>query len=224
MGQCLRRLADDYERAYGYRPVLVETIVTTAQHSGVSLQAACWTRVGRTASRGRLAASGATVPQRTIWCRALQPDWQIALDGRIEDWHRVLKSGCKAEFLNLQRGLQWAITIEAVIAWRLHAMNLLGRETPELPAGVLFSDLEIRMLRYIAKDRRKPPPDNLGSAVLLMAMLGGYLNRKNDPPPGHKIIWTGYTAMIHYTNAYELFVRGNPERSFPDLRPDRICE
>ena len=82
MGQCLRRLADDYEQAYGYRPVLVETFVTAARHSGVSLQAAGWTRVGRTAGRGRLAASGASVPQRTIWCRALQPDWQTALGGQ----------------------------------------------------------------------------------------------------------------------------------------------
>ena len=142
---------------------------------------------------------------------------------RIEDWHRVQKSGCKAEFLNLQRveRLQRAIAIKAVIAWRLHAMTLLGRETPELPADVLFSELEIRVLRDIARDRKKPPPNNLGSAMLIMAILDGYLNRKNDPPPGHKIIWTGYTAMIHYTNAY---ARSTPESSYPNLRPDKICD
>ncbi len=145
---------------------------------------------------------------------------------RIEDWHRVLKSGCKAEFLNLQRveRLQRAIAIKAVIAWRLLAMTLLGRETPELPAGVLFSDLEIRVLRDVARERNRPPPETLGSAMLIMAMLGGYLNRTNDPPPGHRIIWTGYTAMIHYTHAYELFMKSDPERDYPHLRPDKSCD
>ncbi len=53
--------------------------------------------------------------------------------GRIEDGHRVLKRGCKAEFLHHREGhrIERAVTIKAVIAWRLFARVLLGRETPE---------------------------------------------------------------------------------------------
>ncbi|MCY4306455.1 MAG: hypothetical protein OXC62_17015, partial [Aestuariivita sp.] len=29
---------------------------------------------------------------------------------------------------------------------------------------------------------------SLGEAVLLMARLGGYLNRKNEAPPGHQVV------------------------------------
>ncbi len=77
---------------------------------------------------------------------------------RIEDWHRILKSGCKAEFLNLQSAeqLQRAIAIRGVIAWRLQALVLLGRETPELPAEVWFSDLEIRVRQDVARQRPRP--------------------------------------------------------------------
>ncbi len=144
---------------------------------------------------------------------------------RIEDWHRILKSGCKAEFLNLQTAdrLERAIAIKAVIAWRLHAMVLLGRDTPELPAEVLFSHLEIRMLELVALDRKRPVPSNLGRAVLTMAMLGGYLARKHDPPPGHKVIWTGYIELGAYGRAYELFKRLDPEYLYPNLRPDKTC-
>jgi hypothetical protein len=39
------------------------------------------------------------------------------------------------------------------------------------------------------------PPLFLGDAVRLVAKLGGYLGRKNDPPPGHQIIWQGYTVL-----------------------------
>ena len=72
---------------------------------------------------------------------------------RIEDWHRVLKSGCRIEDLAHETAerLRRAIAINLVIAWRIMLMTLLGRETPELPADVLFSDVELRTLRAYAK-------------------------------------------------------------------------
>ena len=72
---------------------------------------------------------------------------------RIEDWHRVLKSGCRIEDMAHETAerLRRAIAINLVIAWRIMLMTLLGRETPELPAEVLFSDIELRTLRAYAK-------------------------------------------------------------------------
>ena len=78
---------------------------------------------------------------------------------RIEDWHRVLKKGgCQTEDLayssaiHLQRG----IAINIVIAWRIMLMTHMGRETPELPAEVLFSDVEIEVLQAYAKKKVRP--------------------------------------------------------------------
>jgi len=72
---------------------------------------------------------------------------------RIEDWHRVLKSGCRIEHLAHKSAerLRRAIAINVVIAWRIMLMTLLGRETPERPAEVLFSDVELRTLHAWAK-------------------------------------------------------------------------
>ena len=72
---------------------------------------------------------------------------------RIEDWHRVLKSGCRIETIAHETAerLRRAIAINLVIAWRIMLMTLLGRETPELPAEVLFSDIELRTLGAYAK-------------------------------------------------------------------------
>ena len=83
---------------------------------------------------------------------------------RIEDWQRVLKSGCKVEYLGHRRGerIERAVTINAVIAWRLTVMTLLGRDTPELPAETLFTEIEIAALEDHAQDRRLVPPVNLG--------------------------------------------------------------
>jgi len=126
---------------------------------------------------------------------------------RIEDWHRVLKSGCKVEYLGHRTGerIERAVTINAVIAWRLAAMTLMGRETPELPPETLFSEIELAALEDFAKDRRLDPPDNLGRAVRTLAMLGGYLGfkRKRYAHPGHKVMWEGYLRLATITQLVE---------------------
>ena len=82
---------------------------------------------------------------------------------RIEDWHRVLKSGCRIEDLQHKTAerLKRAIGINLVIAWRIMLMTLLGRECPQLPADVLFSDIEIEVLEAYAKKKESPSPSNL---------------------------------------------------------------
>lgn len=122
--------------------------------------------------------------------------WYV-LRWRIEDWHRVLKSGCRIEDLAhaTAERLRRTIAISLVIAWRIMLMTLLGRETPELPAEVLFSDIELRTLGAYAKKKHLKPPMLLGDAVRVVARIGGYLERKNDPPPGHQILWQGYAAL-----------------------------
>jgi Domain of unknown function (DUF4338)/Transposase DNA-binding/Transposase DDE domain len=84
---------------------------------------------------------------------------------RIEDWHRVLKSGCRIEALQHKTAerLKRAIAINLVIAWRIMLMTLLGRECPDLPAEVLFSDPEIEVLKAYAKKNDSPSP--LGSVM-----------------------------------------------------------
>ena len=95
------------------------------------------------------------------------------------------------------------------LSWRLAALTLMGRDTPELPAHRMFSASEIAMLLDFAiadgfpvpgRERPEDPVDleavSLGQALLLVARLGGYLNRKNDGPPGHQTIWEGYARLV----------------------------
>lgn len=50
---CARQLPADWERVYGYRPLLLETIVD-AQFRGTSYRAANWIYLGETSGRGRM--------------------------------------------------------------------------------------------------------------------------------------------------------------------------
>lgn len=141
-------------------------------------------------------------PQQAQACLA----W-YCLRWRIEDWHRVLKTGCRIEEIghHTAERLRRAIAINLVIAWRIMLMTLLGREQPELPADLLFSDLEVEVLGAVAKKMRLKPPANLGEAVRLVAKLGGYLDRKSDPPPGHQLMWEGYAKLRVLCEGYALW-------------------
>ena len=124
---------------------------------------------------------------------------------RIEDWHRVLKSGCKIEKLQHKTAerLKRTVAINLVIAWRIMLLTLLGRQCPELAAEVLFSDIEIKVLR--ANLKKKPAETLLlGEAVRAVACLGGYLGRAKDPSPGHQLMWQGYTHLQILCNGFVL--------------------
>ena len=43
-----------------------------------------------------------------------------------------------------------------------------------------------------------------GEAVLLIAKIGGYLGRRNDPPPGHQRMWQGYTEFQYMCEGFLL--------------------
>lgn len=46
-----------------------------------------------------------------------------------------------------------AMGIRLIIAWRVMLMTLLGRQAPDLPAEVLFADMEVRALAAYARKR-----------------------------------------------------------------------
>ena len=124
---------------------------------------------------------------------------------RIEEYFRVLKSGCKVEELqhHTAERLERAIAIKMVVGWRIQLMVQLGRETPDLPPDLLFSDGELRVLDTFARSRKLPPAKTLGDAVGLTARLGGWLGRPRDPP-GAQVLWHGYTQLEAMTFAFEL--------------------
>ena len=53
LAQLVRRIGDDWERNWGYRPVLLETFVDVAQYQATCYRAANWIFLGETTGRGR---------------------------------------------------------------------------------------------------------------------------------------------------------------------------
>jgi hypothetical protein len=128
---------------------------------------------------------------------------------RIEEWHRVLKSGCKVEGHQHETAerLKRAIAIDVVLAWRIQLMTLLSREVPELPCAVFFDAWEVTVLEALQEQRTKAPlprPLTLAEAVTAVARLGGYLARRSDPPPGSTVMWRGLIRLGGMVEGYRL--------------------
>ncbi len=50
----IRRIPDDWEKQYGMRPVILETLVDKSRYTGTSYKASNWIHVGVTSGRGRM--------------------------------------------------------------------------------------------------------------------------------------------------------------------------
>ena len=79
-----------------------------------------------------------------------------SLRWRIEEWHRVLKSGCRVqEHQNHSaEALARTIAIDVVIGWRIMLLALLGREAPDTPCSLLFDSWECEVLQVLAQKKR----------------------------------------------------------------------
>ena len=54
------------------------------------------------------------------------------------------------------------MAIKMVVGWRIQLMVQLGREVPDLPGDLLFSDGELRVLATFARSRSLPAPPPAG--------------------------------------------------------------
>jgi Domain of unknown function (DUF4338)/Transposase DNA-binding len=76
----------------------------------------------------------------------------------IEEWHRALKNGCQAEQREFKTAehLQRVLAFDLIVAWRVLACVKLGRALPQLPATVLYSEQELRVLLAATKKNESP--------------------------------------------------------------------
>jgi hypothetical protein len=125
-------------------------------------------------------------------------EW-YALRWKIEVFHKILKSGCKAEESRLRTAERLAnlIAVFCILSWRIFWMTMLNRATPDALPDIAFTKAEIALLDQVVKDKGKTAPgrNTLSQYLTKLARLGGYLNRANDPPPGNMVMWRGLSRL-----------------------------
>lgn len=92
LGKVLRRIKQDWKKAYSVEPLLVESFVDFARFSGTSYRAANWVHVGVTTGRGRHDKErNAELKPRGIYLYPLHRRWRELLGGTtkaadVGDW------------------------------------------------------------------------------------------------------------------------------------------
>lgn len=80
LARAARRLGDDWQQRYAYRPVLLETFVELPRFAGTAYKAANWQRVGVTQGRGKLDVHHrAKLPKKSVWVYPLRRDFRRIL-------------------------------------------------------------------------------------------------------------------------------------------------
>lgn len=130
----------------------------------------------------------------------------------IEEFHRILKSGCAVEDCRLQTAerLQRYLALFCIIAWRIFWMVHISRADPRAPADLVLTTSEIGTLCSLERFETKklsPRTMTVRQAVTAIASLGGHLARKNDPPPGTIAVWRGWQRLASMTELYESMVK-----------------
>lgn len=134
-------------------------------------------------------------------------DW-YAQRWKIETFHKILKSGCKAEDSKLRtyERLTNFIALCCIVGWRVFWMTMLQRVAGEMPPSMALTDTEIELLDKLNRRPAAIPPadKNLSEYLLTIACLGGYLARAKDPPPGNLVVWRGLRRLTDIQLGYTL--------------------
>ena len=130
---------------------------------------------------------------------------------QIEEFHRIVKTGCRVEARQLRTlpRLRPALALDMVVACCLMGMSAAARDTPEnLAADWLDPDEIGALTAYHGHERPALPADQaltIGRAVRLIGLLGGHLGRKGDGHPGAEVLWRGLTKLDAITEAWRRF-------------------
>jgi len=123
-------------------------------------------------------------------------EW-YALRWKIEVFHKILKSGCKAEESKLRTAqrLTNLVSVFCILSWRVFWLTMLNRSTPDALPDLALTDTEIAVLDRLVNDKPHTRRKMLSHYLIKIARLGGYLARANDPPPGNTVMWRGLSRL-----------------------------
>lgn len=139
----------------------------------------------------------------------------------IEDWHRVLKTGCAIEARQFARADDFirCLTLYSILAWRVLFATRTVRTTPDVPCTAVLTADEWQALVCVRDQTPTPPatPPTLGEAVAFLAQRGGFQPRPGRHP-GPQTLWRGLQWLAGATDAYRALAR-HLHHSVPGLSP-----
>lgn len=131
---------------------------------------------------------------------------------KIEVFHKILKSGCRAEDAKLRTAdrLTNLVALFCIVSWRVLWMTMMARTAPEAGPAIAFTATDIAILDRLIGDsgNRRAMPGTLQFYLTKLSRLGGYLARMSDLPPGNTVVRRGLRRLVDIQLGAELATYG----------------
>lgn len=152
------------------------------------------------------------LPARTRAEAIEKIDW-YSMRWKIEVFHKILKSGCRAEDSKLRTADRLAnlMAVFCILSWRVFWLTMLTRTAPNAAPTVALTSTELGLLDQLVADAGslRCRSRTLSYYLIKLARLGGYLARSRDPPPGNTVIWRGLSRLTDIEIGLEIGLSGN---------------
>lgn len=139
--------------------------------------------------------------------------WQVIEDYEnrwlIEEYHKVMKSGCRLQSHALRTAdrLEPLIGLITVIGTRLLSLKQIGRSQPTTRALTHVPSSWLKCLKAYRGHKVKLTGMTVYSFFRELAKLGGFLARKGDGEPGWETVWRGYQKLQSLLAGMQLAAR-----------------
>jgi hypothetical protein len=127
----------------------------------------------------------------------------------IELYFRVLKSGMRIEKLKYQKLSRYmnATALLMIVAWRVQMLTQAARYDGQADCKIYLDDNQwkpLHLVTYPGQTLPKVPPC-ISDCLTMIAVMGGYINKKAQGPPGTQTIWRGLRRLEMLTQAFDAF-------------------
>ena len=114
----------------------------------------------------------------------------------VEEYHKVLKTGCRVEkrYYETAERLERVTGMLAVLAIRLLQIRTISEEEPDRPAVEIVPRKWVKVLSKVRK--RASEEMTIHEFVRHIGGLGGHLGRKSDGHPGWITLWRGLEKLL----------------------------
>lgn len=129
---------------------------------------------------------------------------------RVEEYHKILKSGCQAESYRLGgESMATLLGFLTVIASHLLRITYLHRNSPESPALLVLTPVQVDVLLALTPAKLKNSRNlTIDWALRAIARLGGYLEHRRKTAIGIQVLWRGWLQLESLCLGWQL--RQNP--------------
>jgi hypothetical protein len=145
-----------------------------------------------------------------------QSNWELqwrlhwyASRWKIETFHKILKSGCKAEESRLRTAdrLVNLIAVFCILSWRIFWMTMLNRASSGVPAQAVFSKTECQLLDHLVPNR--PRDSGATKSLSFLYREAGQARRLPRPRRRSTTGQQSHVARTLPTDGYSSRIRGS---------------